>query len=721
MKKITRVFAILLCLLTVLGCGAQVFASSYKTYTYSIDGFYMLSPDAYRPESVRNYQKMGIDLELKNPSDLVVDEDGDIYIADAGNNRIIVLDGTTYQQKFVISTFSNDQGTQDALKNPKGVFVKEDKIYVADTNNARIVVFQKDVYEGKPCALFYKIIREPQSNLFDQSSVFTPVALAVDDSGRVYVISSSTYQGVIAMTEESAFVGFIGAQQVTYSVFDMFWRRFQTEEQLANQRAYLPTEYNNITIDEKGFIYVTTSSIDESNQQAAIESKDGKYAPVKKFNSSGDDIMKRNGFFAPSGEVQVSSFNTGTDLDAPTGPSKIVDVALGPEGTWSIIDSTRMKVFTYDSDGKLLFVFGDIGRQLGNLSSATAIAYKNDELIVLDAAQLSLTTYRRTDYGDVLIQALKDTNDRKYENSVANWKKILQRNNNFDAAYIGIGKALYREGDWEGAMEYYKSAYDTDNYSAAFKEMRKEWVAKYIWVIPLVIIAFVLAIKFFLGYAKKVNARVAVSGEKKTLWKEILYGFHLMFHPFDGFWDLKHEKRGSVRGALAIIALTILAFTYNSVGKAYLFNPRGATTSILVTIISILIPLFLWVTANWCLTTLFEGEGSYRDIFVATGYALLPIPLVMFPVTLLTHVLSASEAGIVSLLIAFAWIWAGMLLFFGMQVTHDYTLLGGFLAAIGTLVGMVFIMFVAVLFSTLLTKMVGFVSNIITEITYRTS
>ena len=31
-------------------------------------------------------------------------------------------------------------------------------------------------------------------------------------------------------------------------------------------------------------------------------------------------------------------------------------------------------------------------------------------------------------------------------------------------------------------------------------------------------------------------------------------------------------------------------------------------------IVSVLIPLFLFVTANWCLTTLFDGEGNYKDI-----------------------------------------------------------------------------------------------------------
>ncbi len=714
--KFTRVFAILLCLLTVMACGTQMYAaSSYQTYTYSIDGEYMLSPDAYKPADTYDSAKMGLTTPLSNPADIVTDKNGDIYIADAGNNRIVVLD-RYFKFKYEIKDFTNDQGRADKMSNPQGVFVADEKIYVADTNNARILIFEK----GLDRALFYKIVNKPESDVFDANAKFTPTALAVDQSGRIYVVSSSTLEGIIAMTEQGAFVGFIGAQKVTYDVFEMFWRRFKSEEQLAKENPYLPTAYNNITIDERGFIYVTTQVEDEEKQQSAIEGSDGDYAPVRKFNSSGDDILKRNGFFAPSGEVDV--LEDTTKGNKAFGASTITDVALGPEGTWSIFDVKRMKIFTYDSDGKLLFAFGDTGTQVGNLpvSQTIAMAYNDDVLMVLEGSKTtSVTTYQRTYYGDTLVQALRDTNNRQYDNSVANWKEILKDNNNFDAAYIGIGKALYREGKWEESMEYYRSAYDTENYSNSFKEVRKEWVAKYIWVIPIVLIALVVGILFFFRYAKKVNSRVAVSGEKKTFGKEILYGFHLIFHPFDAFWDLKHEKRGSVRGAIFFLALTVLAFTYNAVGQSYIFNPRGTTSSVLMQFVAVLVPFFLWVTANWCLTTLFEGEGSYKDIFIASSYALLPLPLIMIPATLATHILAESEAGIVSLLITLAWVWAIMLIVFGAQVTHDYTLGRNVLTTLGTIVGMVILMFMAILFSTLLTKIISFVSNIFVELSYR--
>ena len=219
--------------------------------------------------------------------------------------------------------------------------------------------------------------------------------------------------------------------------------------------------------------------------------------------------------------------------------------------------------------------------------------------------------------------------------------------------------------------------------------------------------------------AKKINKRVATSGEKKTFGKELIYVFHVIFHPFDGFWDLKHEKRGSVRAALTIMVATVLMFFYQSVGQGYIMNPEGKYLTIWVQIISVMIPVFLWIVANWCLTTLFDGEGSFKDIFIAVGYALTPMPIMLLFSTLLSNVVAANEAAIATLLVTIGYVWAGMLIFFGMMVTHDYTMQKNIFITLFTIVGMVIIIFVTVLFSGLIGKMISFISSIIVEISYR--
>ena len=131
------------------------------------------------------------------------------------------------------------------------------------------------------------------------------------------------------------------------------------------------------------------------------------------------------------------------------------------------------------------------------------------------------------------------------------------------------------------------------------------------------------------------------------------------------------------------------------------------------------VPFFLFVVANWCLPTLLDGEGTFKDVFIAVSYATIPLPLLIIPSTILTHILTLAESGVVNLLITFAYIWLGILVFTGMMSTHDYTLGKNILTCLGTIVGMALIMFIILLFTGLISKIVGFISSVITEISYR--
>ncbi len=729
MKKLISFACVLVALLLLVAVPVEA-ARAYQTYTYSINGKPLYSPDAYTAEKVLDSSSMGLDTPLNNASDMVVDAEGNVYIADAFNDRIVCLD-KNYHLRFEISTFRNDQEIDDKLTKPQGIFVTEDRyegegenaklkykgrIFVCDTEAARIVTFNLD-------GSFDSIIEEPESELFSDTAAYWPIAVAVDAYDRLYVVSKETSEGVIVMTDKGEFTTFVGAQQSVTSVWDQLWRRFQTKEQREKSAKVISYPYNNIDINENGFIYVTIWEKDLLGEmEAAISSKDkaGDYAPCKLLNPSGDEIMRRNGFWPPAGEIDYE--NRGAGGDAGDNISRISDVACGPEGTWTIVDQNRNKFYTYDYDGNLLFAFGNKGSQLGNTQDIAAICYQGDSFLVLYGSgdQQRVTVFKRTEYGDVLIQALHHQNVRLYDRAIDDWKEILMRNSNYDAAYIGIGQALSRSGKYEEALDYYRAAYDTQNYSVAYKELRKEWMSRFFLLIPVFIIVVAVLVSKFFKHAAKINKQVSVSGAKRTFKEELYFVFHLIFHPIDGFWDLKHEKRGSVRASLFFIILTIIAMFYRSVGTGYVMNPMGnGKASIVMAVLVIFVPVLLFVIANWCLTTLFDGEGSFRDIFVSVGYSLLPMVLTMIPVTLASNFVVADEVDILSLITVLGFIWTGLLIFFGTMVTHDYTMGKNFVTTLGTIVGMAFIMFLGILFTSLVMDMVSFVSNIVSEINYR--
>lgn len=725
MKK--RIITFILCVLSVVTLigGIQANAAAYDSYTYDISGIPIDSPDAYTPDRQVDAVAMGLEKSFYptfiDPADMTVDKNGNVFIVDRGNvdvpGRVIMLDSNYKWVRDIGLSFFNDQGVPDSLSAPSGMFVSDDAIYVADTENKRIVVFD---LEGN----FDHIVLEPSSRLMGDDAIYKPVAVAVDAGGNLYVVSSTTYMGIIVMDKEGTFQCFLGAQKAKVDLGKILWRQFQTAEQIAQSEKFLPTEYNNITIDDEGFVYVTSSSITEAQQQASIMGKTGDYASVKKLNASGEDVMMRSGFFGPGGEVATALVSMMADENSITGSSRIIDVALGPDGTWSILDEKRSKIYTYDQYGRLLFVFGDTGEMLGNLKSGEALVYQGTKLLVLDKQAFNITVYERTEYGDIITNALRNSNARKYDQAVDDWNAILQRNGNFDIAYVGIGKAFYRSGDWEKAMEYFKYAYDTENYSLAFQESRKMTLSGKTWIIPnsiilvVIVVAAIYGLVKLFGWAGRVNKEATAKSGKRTFKEEVLYAFHLLVHPFDGFWDLKHEKRGSIRGAVFWLVLAVISFTYESVGTAYLFGGAGGT--FISTAISLLLPVMLWVTSNWCLTTLFDGEGSYKDIFIATCYSLIPIPFFIIPKTILTHVFSLNEAGLISLLASLVWVWVGILVFFGMMITHGYSLFKNFVTVIATIVGIAVLMFVILLFTGLITKIIGFISSIVTELSFRT-
>lgn len=58
------------------------------------------------------------------------------------------------------------------------------------------------------------------------------------------------------------------------------------------------------------------------------------------------------------------------------------------------------------------------------------------------------------------------------------------------------------------------------------------------------------------------------------LLKELKYSLYIMIHPFDGFYDLKFEKRGSMKSAGILYLLFVLSVIIKRQLTGYLFNPN---------------------------------------------------------------------------------------------------------------------------------------------------
>lgn len=201
----------------------------------------------------------------------------------------------------------------------------------------------------------------------------------------------------------------------------------------------------------------------------------------------------------------------------------------------------------------------------------------------------------------------------------------------------------------------------------------------------------------------------------------IKFPLHLIFHPIDAYWDLKSDNRGRMLVAFLSLALTIIMMTLQKQYAGFLVNftdPR--TINSIVEIATVAVPFFLWCIANWSVTTLMEGEGKFREIFLATGYSLIPVILIYAPMIVISRFMVQEETAFYYLFNSIAFFWFLLLLFIGTMTVHQYTVFKTIITMLLTLIVMGIIVFLGALVFSMLQQLYEFGYNIYRELIFRT-
>nr|AGS51910.1 hypothetical protein [uncultured bacterium contig00002] len=206
----------------------------------------------------------------------------------------------------------------------------------------------------------------------------------------------------------------------------------------------------------------------------------------------------------------------------------------------------------------------------------------------------------------------------------------------------------------------------------------------------------------------------------RHLGRTLKYSLYVCTHPLDGFWDLTHEKRGSIAAAnvivlaaavIEILRLTLTNFQFISVNMEY-FN------GILV-VMSVILPVFLWTLSNWSLTTLMDGKGTMKDIYMAVAYALVPSVIINTVLIIISQIITFDEGAVYWFLYGFSMLWTAVLIVAGMMMIHDYTIGKTILSSLFTIVGMGVIIFIFVIFFSLVSDAVAYFISLYKEILFR--
>ena len=188
--------------------------------------------------------------------------------------------------------------------------------------------------------------------------------------------------------------------------------------------------------------------------------------------------------------------------------------------------------------------------------------------------------------------------------------------------------------------------------------------------------------------------------------EKVKFAFHILTHPFDGFYDMKREKKGSLAMALLLFLLTIVTQILSKQMMAFLFNPdKFAPFDVIFEINKLLILFVVFCIANWSVTTLMQGEGTFKDIVMTTGYACLPMVLIPLPVAIISNIAAYTEEIYLTTANTVAVIWFGMLLFIGIMTVHQYSLSRMVGTTVVTVVAMMAIIFICLLFFNLFSQL----------------
>ena len=211
---------------------------------------------------------------------------------------------------------------------------------------------------------------------------------------------------------------------------------------------------------------------------------------------------------------------------------------------------------------------------------------------------------------------------------------------------------------------------------------------------------------------------------RKAWWKSYLasmkYGLHVITHPFDGFWDLIHEKRGTIAAAntflilfliTRVLKLLLTSFQFISAPIQYInvFQEMG----------SLALPFIILCLANWAMTTLFDGKGRFKDIYMAMCYALIPYILIQIPMIVVSNMLTYEEGSFYTVLLSFSVIWCVFLVFVGLMEVHDYGPGKTFIFLIVTIFGAAVIIFLLLVFFSLLGDALSYFISMYREIVFR--
>ncbi|TDL33120.1 DUF1282 domain-containing protein [Jeotgalibacillus sp. S-D1] len=664
MKKLLFVIMVL----TLVAPAVETYASSipYPTVTYEDDGTETQTQTTFLP--LGQFQK---DNSLINPEDLFIDAEDQVYVVDSGTKSVIQYSPSGEKIK---------EFGAGVLQQPTGLYVTEEgDLFVADYGASKIVQFnQKNE--------IVKEFEKPDSPLFGSRSNFKPTNVVIDRRGNLYVISEGSTNGIIQLSEDGEFLGFYGVNRTQNAFSSVIQEMLSLDTNLFSKNPPAP---QNIAIDEQGLLYSIT-------QGAEIEL-------IKKLNVAGDNMLP---------------------LDIASDIS-YVDITVDKHGNMFVIDTDGI-IHEFDSFGNLLFLFSgpDEGyNQWGLSQQASSIAVdSNGFLYVADRERGLIQRFGPTAFMNEVHAGIALFKEGLYVESREYWENVLDLNTSFGLAHTAMGRAYFKEQRYEEALEQFTLANDRSGYSEAFWERRHAWLQNYLGLSLLILIGLLIAWSS-LKYANRKTGIVAGVRKKvpvPRLLKDLAFVGYFIKHPVDGFYYIRKQQRGSVLSASILYLLLVIIYFYSRLQTGFIFSGAGGSDFVLSReLLIVLGPVVLFIISNYLVSTINDGQGRFKDIYIGTIYALAPYLIFMVPITLLSNVITLNEAFLYQYSVVLIYGWCLMILYFMVKEIHNYMISETVRNILLTIFGMIMLVLVGFILYILLNQVIDFLFSLISEVMVR--
>ena len=665
-KKILKSLLLFVLAVSMLQLPMTASAEMATSYTYAEDdnGYWVRTQDAYLPD--RTITELG----LKTPEDLYIDENNMLYIADTGNKRILKYDIAKGE---VVGEL-----TSPDFSSPRGVFVTENgDIYVADSGAKLVLAFDKD---------FNQILKlgKPDTPIFADTN-FEPKRIAVDGGGNIYLIGEGVYNGVIQMATTGEFLGYFAVNEASLTFSQRVQRLLFTRAQLANLVDANPTVFTNVFVDRDGIVYTATSGLNRNG--------------MKKHSTNGGNMFK----------TKVWS---DTDL---------TDVYVDLRGMIYTCSADGFMT-VYSKNGESIFDFGsevttvDIA---GLFTALPSIAVdQNGYIWAVDGTKGYIQSFKPTEYANMVYGAMNLYEEGRYEEAMEQWNLVLRQNQMSVLAHNGVGKAYLHAMDYEAALEHFKVANNKTYYSQAFWEVRNKWLQNNLPTILFVLIGLLVLRGIVKAIDKKHGKLKAFTDGIKgkllrlPVLKDFAYAAKTPMHPMNSYYEIRKNRQGSVLGATVIYIVFFVLFMAYQTSKGFVYQMQKVEDMDIGSIvIGFLLMLGLSIVCNYLVTSINDGDGTFRQIYMIPAYGLLPAMISLLTVTVVSYGMTETEAFLLTIIMLIGVVWSAITIFVGLQTVHDYTFGETVKSVIITIVFMVILAIVAIILSIMWDSLYSFIKS----------